>query len=76
MSESLPTVGGGPGGESCGRCYYWEMFRPGELGECRKRAPVYDPNIVGADNMRYGHYPVEEADGWCGEFRPRAGEKP
>ena len=76
----LPTVAGGPDGERCDRCHYWDEVafqddtEPDQReGWCHRGLCWHLGND--ANGNPNGPWPLIDAVEWCGEFRPRAGEK-
>lgn len=85
----LPTVEGGPSGEQCGTCYFFEqseslakkafeenVTHEGEaVGFCRRYPPVLarDMELTFLDDKWL--QPCLFGDNWCGEWRAKPGAK-
>jgi len=60
----------GPNGESCGRCYFFEVGDNG-YGYCHRYPPTRHP-----DEDCCGEPVVTESMHWCGEFKPQLKDEP
>ena len=73
---------GGPSGEVCAKCYFWELFgdgveedgEPYEVGACHRRPPTV-PGEAGHERVNPHIHAWAGANSkssyWCGEYKPR-----
>jgi hypothetical protein len=68
--------------DRCGTCRWWGGWPDDDAGLCRRYPPAFGAREMEPGEVEAGHlaadrgfWPVTDSDDWCGEWRPREGDK-